>query len=375
MKEHKKRKILLSAQITQFSEKKNNFSFLKRVQDRNFKKPNNKDIDVFLKQLSGLLKAGIPLVDCFSILQNTQEKQALSSIITQMKIKLEKGNTFSSVISIYSNLFNSYVCQLIQVGEKTGDLCAVLDKILMQREKYTQLNNKVKKALFYPCMILFMALCMMSIMLIYIVPRFALLFEQIQTTLPIYTRILFFISLNIRNHIFLIFFLLFITISLVKYFLPFKTFALLLKQIPFIRHLTTKIVLLHFAYHFAFLLEAGISMSDSLETFISYSHSSLTEQIRRLKEKILSGEQLHQAMESSVKFPPLMRHLVKIGETTGTLEKMLFHVATLLELETDRYLQHMTELLEPLIMVFLGVVIGGMVIALYVPIFNLGTAL
>jgi type IV pilus assembly protein PilC len=338
------------------------------------------DIVLFFRQFATLITAGVPIAQSCQILANNQEKIILQRILHSLKNSLESGKGLSTALRQYPNYFDALTCQLIQIGEQTGTLDQILLRIAHHKEKKLALNHRIKQILFYPLCTLLITLIVSGIMLFWIVPRFAELFQPMHDKLPWITRQIFFISSVLREHAWLMLipilglFLFFYYLKQSKKFR--QTLDRFILKLPFIGQLLKKIMLARFSHTLTITLSAGMPILDILKMLVNLSHHhDHTKAMIKLQTEIARGQQLHSAMHTSSFFPAMMIQMVRVGEESGKLENMLEKMATLYETDADQLIARLSQLLEPLIMVILGVLIGGLVIAMYLPIFKLGTAL
>lgn len=336
------------------------------------------DIMVFLRQFATLLSAGIPIIKSLEILSQCQPKIACASLIHLIKKDILSGKNLFTCMSRHARYFDELTCHLISIGEHTGKLNFILNTIAMHHEKSHRLKLRLKQTLFYPILISIAALIITICMLLFIIPRFAELFEQVKTPLPFITVSLFYLSDTLRTH-FWLFILLFCTILFFfwrfqyKYKLSYLTIVL---DLPIIFQFIQKIDMLRLARYLALALSAGIPITTALSlTAKTCLHEKSRQEVLKLQQKINSGVSLHQAMHRSNFFPPLLIHMVQAGEESGMLEHMLEKFADFSNAEIEKFIQHLSQLLEPLIMLVLGVLIGGLVIGMYLPIFELGNVM
>ncbi len=337
------------------------------------------DITLFLQQFTALMTAGIPIIDCIDLLEKSQEKTSLRLLMSTIKRNVSAGKNLFSSFQLHKQYFNELTCQLIKIGEHTGRLETMLIIITQHREKNAAFKKRISQTLFYPCVLSFLASAITLGMLLFIIPRFAELFQDLPNTLPAITRWIFSFSALLRQHVYLfsiiiiLFFIMGITQG--KHKLK-QQLRFLFTLFPPSKRVFNKILLAHFARHLAMTLSAGMPLTEALKLMISSpSQIEFNRIIALLHRKINAGMALHQAMQTCVFFPPKMIHMIKIGEEAGKLDYMLLKMADFLEAETDQLLTHVSKLLEPLIMLVLGVLIGGLIVGMYLPIFKLGSAL
>lgn len=336
-----------------------------------------KDIAILLRQFATLISAGIPIVKSCDILEKSQEKLALKKMIYQIKQQISAGKSLSSALKSHQH-FNELTRHLILIGEQTGKLDDMLLMIAEHHEKQLAFKKQLQQILFYPIFIFICALIMTFGMLIFVIPHFVDLFHDMNNKLPLLTQCIFYLSNALRQSLVLIIFLFGLMMgviyfkwdSLKKY--SFKH----LHKLPGIKSFLQKILLTRFARNLAITLSAGIPITEALSLTSNTFHlTNFSTTILKLRSQICSGKQLYQAMELSHAFPLIMVQMIKIGEESGTLEQMLVKLADFFESETNQLVGHFSKLLEPLIMVVLGALIGGLVIGMYLPIFKLGNSL
>lgn len=343
-------------------------------------KINQFDIALFFRQLATLISSGIPMIQCFDLLGQTTKKLAFKNLLTSLKHEIESGKQLGLSLRKFPNFFDELTCSLIQAGEYSGTLNKILSRLADSKEKVLKIKKQISKALFYPSFILIIALMVCFIMLNFVVPRFVDLFESTHTQLPLLTLSVISFS-NFFLHHQILSLIPFAFIALFIYFyqtsFQFKQNILsFLLTIPFIR---TRIIILfmaRWARSLAITFSAGIPLTEALKIIApALGHPIFTNSIHALYYEVAKGYQLHIAMRSISFFSPLSVQMVKIGEESGTLVLMLEKFAEMVEGDIDHLASTLTQLLEPLIMVILGVLIGGIVIAMYLPIFKLGTVI
>lgn len=337
------------------------------------------DIALFFRQLATLLLAGIPIVKCLDILSQSEDKNSLRMLIKHIKNDLLSGKNFHHCLKKYSSYFNDLTCQLIHIGEQTGKLDIMLQTIANYHEKNQLSQQHIKQALFYPCFITATAIIISFFMFIFIIPRFADLFHDSQITLPMFTRILFYLSTKCCQYYLILPFFLIVILFIANHKIGKSHIPLWRKMttyLPFIHTFQQKIDLARFSRYLALTLTAGIPLHDALVLTSATCHNPESVQgIVTLNNKINAGFQLHQAMTTVSFFPILLIQMVKVGEEAGMLEKMLNQFADFMEIDIEKMTRRLNELLEPLIMMILGVLIGGLTIGMYLPIFELGNVI
>lgn len=333
------------------------------------------DIIIFLRQLATLIAAGIPIIKSFEILENGQVKTTLRLLIFTIKREILSGKDLFSSICQHSRYFDNMTCQLIKIGENTGKLDIILGQIAEAKEKNSILKKRAQQALIYPLFIIITAILVTFSMLYFVIPQFIELFETSKIQLPMLTRLIFYCSSVLHHYIFIIFLPL-IMIPLIMNNKMKRNLKHLILKLPIIHSIVLKITFAKFARNLAMTFSAGMTIPDSLVLLVhvnqpqEFIHATL-----KLRHHITSGLQLHQAMSALPLFPDLMIQMVRIGEESGSLEHLLNKIACFFEADIENIINQLNLLLEPLIMLVLGVLIGGLVIGMYLPIFKLGNTL
>jgi type IV pilus assembly protein PilC len=338
------------------------------------------DIMLFMRQFATLHSAGISILKSCEILERIQEKRRMCILIYSIKRELLCGKNLFYSLRERRDYFDALTCQLVKLGEQTGKLDVMLCKIADHHEKNMAIKKRIKQALFYPAVITLTALAVTFAMFLFVIPRFTELFKESGTALPLLTLFIFNVSDLLHENIFYV--IAMVMLSMLSFiFIKRSThnkFSLqsLIKHLPFIGSLQKKIILSRFIRCLAVTFESGLPIKDALQLTLdeAYDRKFVT-LIASLINKINSGLQLHQAMEMLFFFPPIMIQMIKVGEESSLLTPMLNRLADFFEADIDAQTCSFSQLLEPLIMIILGVLIGGLVIGLYLPIFKLGSTL
>ncbi|HVY53929.1 MAG TPA: type II secretion system F family protein [Gammaproteobacteria bacterium] len=333
----------------------------------------DKDVLNLFRQLATLLSGGVSLAKSFEICIQTFKHPAL----LQVKSNLEAGVSFFNCLQKYPAFFDTLICRFIQIGEHTGTLDLMLNKIVDYLEDQQKLSQQIKQVLFYPLIICLTATACLLFMLLYIVPHFAALFSQLPQKLPMITQQVISLSAGLCRHQNMIFALLISSGSIV-YFKAYniKKWCLnFLPYLPIASKLYKKILLARCTQYLALCLKAAIPLSDSILLTAKLFSTPISSILYRLYSAIQSGNRLHTALAYNSFFPSLLIHMVKTGEESGTLDIMLSKFTTIYENDIAQDISFFNQALEPLIIAILGVLIGGILIAMYLPIFQLGTAL
>lgn len=336
------------------------------------------EITYLTRQLATLLSSGISLTTACNLCAQSSQNSVLTNLLMHIKIALESGHTFSEALAMHPNHFEPLFCNLVALGEASGTLDSILNNMAHTREKLDSLKRKIQKTLIYPSMVILIAFTLTGFLLVVIVPQFENLFAGMGAKLPFFTQLVIALS-NILQQRWWQFLLAIIIVSWLflnckKRYLSFQ-YAIdkILLNIPFLSSLFKKVYIARFARSLATCFSAGIPIIEALQTVTNMTGNQVyANAIFTLTQKIAGGSPIHLAMRETGVFSHMAMQMVAIGEETGTLDKMLQKIATLLEEEIETTIEGLTSLFEPLTMVFLGILIGGLVIAMYLPIFNLG---
>lgn len=345
------------------------------------KKVKSEEITLFSRQLATMLNAGIPLVQGLNIISEGESTSALGDLARNIKAEVEGGSSFSQSLRRHPSSFDQLYCNLIESGEQSGTLDAMLDRIALYKEKSDSLKRKVKKALYYPTAIIIIAGVVAAILLIKVVPTFKDMFSGYGAELPAFTQFVLNISDALQNYgIYIIAGLIlggYILANQYRRHVGFQHFVQRLSlKIPIIGAILKKSTIASFARTLSTTSSAGVPLTDALESIAKASKNIVyLNAIMEIKEGLSTGQRMRTVMKKTNVFPNLVVQMVGIGEESGALEDMLGKIATIYEEEVDSAVDGLTTLLEPVIMVILGVVVGGLVIAMYLPIFKMGSIL
>lgn len=337
------------------------------------------DIVLFFRQLATLIQARIPLIQTFELLEKIQEKNTLRLVIYAIKKDILSGKSLFDSMSYHANYFDSLTCQLIKIGEHTGKLDHLLLSIANYQEAHLARQERLKQILFYPSLVFMTAIIMTLCLLIFVIPHFAALFQTLPYPLPPLTQAIFYLSSIMQTLIwyFIILFVLFFFIYRRMKLTKQKAYLRrIIMRLPLITTCVRQITLVNLNRQLALMLASGLTIIDALRlSGQACADPTFTLLIHKLRYQLTTGLTLYQAMSLYPDFPPLMIHLIKTGEETGMLESMLNKIADFIENDHNKRIEKLTLLLEPLIMLMLGVLIGGLVISMYLPIFNVGSTL
>ena len=337
-----------------------------------------KDIAVFSRQLATMMSAGVPLVQAFEIVGRGHENPNMQKLILGIKADVETGSTLAEALRQYPVQFDDLFCNLVDAGEKGGILEALLHKIATYKEKTEALKAKVKKAMFYPMAVMVVAFIITAILLVYVIPQFEDLFRGFGADLPALTLFVMELSKVFQAWWYAI------LATIVGGIMAFKqaklrseAFRRLLDRIalklPIVGEIQNKSIIARFARTLATMFAAGVPLVEALESVAGAAGNSVYgDAILRIRDDVATGSQLQTSMKNTGMFPGMVVQMVAIGEESGSLDQMLAKVADFYEEEVDALVDGLSSLLEPIIMAFLGVIIGGLVIAMYLPIFQMG---
>ena len=334
------------------------------------------DLVVFSRQLATMVDAGIPLVGALDALQEQMESKNFKNVVKRVRDNVEGGLSLSEALGKQPNVFSPFFINMVRAGESSGNLDEILDRVAIYMEKTIALIRKVKSSLIYPAVVVTMAILITTFLIVKVVPTFESIFATINVSLPLPTLILIKISHIVRSYLLFVIIglvIAFITLSQIiktdKGRLAFDTFLL---KIPVIGPLLRKVAIARFARTLSTLQKSGVSILTALEIVGKTSGNRVIEAaVMKTKMSIKEGESIAQPLTASKVFPPMVTRMISVGEQTGKLEEMLGKVADFYESEVDAAVSGLTSLIEPLIIAFLGVVVGGIVVSMFLPIVKL----
>jgi len=336
-------------------------------------------IVIFTRQLSTMITSGLPLVQSLEILGAQIEDVNLRGIVREIKEKIEGGSRFADALRDYPQCFDQLFVNLVVAGEEGGLLDGVLQRLSVYMEKSEKLKSKVKSAMIYPISIVVVAVGVVFVLLIFVIPVFETMFKDMGATLPMPTQIVVNLSRAVKGGI------IYIIAAVVGIFFAFKkyyqskggrrTIDRLTLKLPIFGVLTIKASVARVTRTLATLLSSGVAILESLDIVAKVAGNKIVEEALVVaKERISEGRSMSEPLEQAGIFPPMVVQMVQVGESTGALDNMLNKIADFYEDDVDALVTNMTALMEPMIMAFLGVILGGLVVAMYLPIFKLGSA-
>jgi type IV pilus assembly protein PilC len=343
------------------------------------KKVQQRSVAVFTRQLATMIDAGLPLVQSLEVLSQQQDNKMFKNIIREIREDVEGGSTFAGALKKHPEAFNELYTNLVVAGEEGGILDTILNRLAAYIEKAEALKKKVKSALIYPATIVSVAVIVVIILMVFVIPVFETMFQSAGQSLPLPTLIVLAISKMIKKYIvILIPVLIFLGYLFKRYYKTDNGRAVvdrLLLKLPVFGPLFRKIAVARFSRTLGTLVSSGVPILDGLSIVSRTSGNRAIEiAIMNARASIREGETIAEPLGRSALFPPMVIQMIAVGESTGALDSMLSKIAEFYEDEVDVAVANLTSMLEPLLMVFLGVVIGGVVIAMYLPIFNMAGA-
>ncbi len=339
-------------------------------------KVSERDLAIVTRQLATMIDAGLPLVQCLNILAQQQENKIFKKTLGDIQATVEAGSTFSAALRNHPKVFSTLYTNMVEAGEAGGILDTILNRLAVYIEKSLTLKSKIKSAMFYPMTIVSVALVVVIFLLLYVIPTFQGLFANFGATLPLPTVIVLELSNIVRQY------LLYMIGGLVGLIIGIRAYYRtaggrrridgLMLQLPIVGPLIRKVAVAKFTRTLGTLVSSGVAILEGLDiTARTAGNTVVEEAVQKARSAIAQGKTIAEPLQESKVFPPMVVQMIAIGEQTGALDRMLNKVADFYEEEVDIAVGTLTSLLEPLMVIFLGVVVGGVVIAMYLPIFKL----
>ncbi len=336
------------------------------------------DLVIFSRQLATMIDAGIPVVQALGILSEQIENKNLQAVVGSVRNDIQAGMSFSDALAKHPSVFSDLFINMTQAGEASGMLDEVLDRLASYLEKTAALTRKVTSSLIYPAVVITMSILITSVLLLKVVPTFKGIFDMLGGELPLPTRILIGIS-DVLRHFFLpVIGIIFVGGFLLKKYIAtakgrFQFDQLELKA-PVLGPLFRKVAVAKFSRTFSTLVKSGVSVLNALDIVSKTAGNKVVERaIFDCRTSVREGEPISQPLAKSGVFPPMVTRMISVGEQTGQLEKMLTKIADFYDEQVDTAVSGLTSMIEPLVISFLGVIIGGIVISLFLPIFKITT--
>lgn len=337
------------------------------------------DIAIFSRQLATMMSSGVPLVQSMEIIGNGSENRAMQKLVLAVKSSVEGGTSLAESLGQHPLYFDDLYVNLVTAGEQAGALETLLDKIATYKEKTETIKKKIKKALFYPMAVLVVAFIVTAILLIFVIPQFESMFAGFGADLPAFTQLVINLSVFVRTKGWLIAVGVGALISAFIFFkkrsAKFRHFLDRLSlKLPIIGEILNKAAIARFARTLSTMFAAGVPLVEALQSVAGATGNIVYEKATlQMKEEVATGQRLQRSMEEVDLFPNMAVQMVAIGEESGSLDQMSAKVADFYEEEVDNAVDSMSSLLEPLIMAILGVLVGGLVVAMYLPIFKMAS--
>jgi type IV pilus assembly protein PilC len=365
-------------------------SIQKKLSDKSSKKGGlNREIDVpflskipekeiidFTRNLGVMLRARLPLMKALETAEAQASNSKFKDIVTDIRKSVKKGNSLAKSFEKYPRVFDDIYRQLTKVGEVSGTLHEIMLRLSGYREKSYKLKQRIRMALAYPGIIIFVAISAVSFLLIFVVPTFVDMYQDFQAELPVPTQLILNVSDFLTNNGFIIIVGIILIIIGGNYILKTTKGRMLLEgflfRIPYFGQLYTKSLVSQFTKTLATLLHSGITLSDALNILKESSNNLiLQKEVNVMSSSIRKGKSFKQSLSESVIFPEMVIQMINVGEETANLDEMLSQVADLYEEETDLMVEGLTSVIEPFLIVFIGLILGAIIVALYLPIFEL----
>ncbi|MFQ3224258.1 MAG: type IV pilus assembly protein PilC [Lentimonas sp.] len=344
------------------------------------KKIKLQELTVFTQQLSAMLAAGLPLVTALEALEDQTENPVFQIIIRNVRNEISAGKSFSESCAAYPRAFPNLFVSMVEAGEASGGLAEILDKTSVYFEETVKLVKQIKGAMTYPVCVIGLAVGLVTILLIFVIPVFAEMFSDFGADLPKPTQLLIDLSDFLKSYI------IFLIMGIAAFTWAFKRFVSTPKgrrikdqsllKIPVIGELVRKVSLSRFCRTYAILMRAGVPILRTLEIVHNASDNTYIEAAcKQISKHISQGGQVSDVLAIDPYFPPMVKHMTRAGEQTGNVDSMMIKVSDFYDSEIDTLVAALTSLMEPLLICFLGVVVGGIVMAMFLPIFQLSSVI
>jgi type IV pilus assembly protein PilC len=342
-------------------------------------KVTDKDIVILTRQLATMIDAGLPLVQCLDILGSQTENQTLAKIVTQVRSDVESGSTFADALKKHPKVFDNLYVNMVAAGEAGGILDTILQRLAAYMEKFAKIKKQIKSAMVYPSVILFVAVSVVALLMVVVVPMLGAMFAESGQLLPLPTRIVIAVSNFLKGWGGLI-----LLVSIIGFFIAFvqwrKTekglritdaFAL---KVPVMGDLIRKVAVAKFTRTLGTLLSSGVPILEGLLIVARTAGNKIVEEsIVSTRQSVSEGKTLAEPLSKFAVFPPMVNQMIAVGEATGALDNMLTKIADFYDDEVDGAVATLTSMLEPMLMIFLGTTVGFVIVAMYMPIFQMGS--
>jgi type IV pilus assembly protein PilC len=342
--------------------------------------PNTRDLVIFTRQFATMIDAGLPLVQCLSIQGDQQPKAGFKEVILAVKAEVEQGSTFADALGKHPSVFNDLFVNLVRAGEVGGILDTILTRLAQYMEKADALKRKVKSAMVYPATIMVVAIGVITLLLVKVIPVFKKMFEEMGGALPAPTQMVVDMSEFMQQWVFLILGLMVATVFAFFYArkrvreFRYRTDSIFLKM-PIFGSLLRKVAVARFSRTLGTMISSGVPILEALDICARTSGNLVIESaLVKTRAAISEGRTIAEPLEASGVFPGMVVQMIAVGEATGAMDQMLSKIADFYDDEVDTAVDALTSLLEPIMMVFLGGTVGGMLLAMYLPIFKIAEA-
>ncbi len=343
-------------------------------------KVKDKDVVIFTRQLATMIDAGLPLVQCLDILGNQTENKTLAKTVNQVRSDVESGATFADALKKHPKIFDSLYCNMVAAGEAGGILDTILGRLAAFMEKFAKIKGQIKSAMIYPAIILFVAVAVVSLLLVVVVPMLANIFVEAKMQLPFPTRIVMAVSSFLKGWGGLV-----LLCTAVGFFVGLKQFRKtenglrttdgIALKIPVAGALIQRVAVAKFTRTLGTLLTSGVPILEGLLIVSRTAGNKVVEEaILATRQSVSEGKTLAEPLGRAKVFPTMVVSMISVGEATGALDNMLNKIADFYDDEVDSAVAALTSMLEPMLMIFLGVVVGFVIVAMYMPIFQMGSA-
>jgi len=335
---------------------------------------------IFTRQFATMIEAGLPLVQCLDILARQSLNKVFARVIGQVKTDVESGDSFADALRKHPKVYSDFYVNMVEAGETGGILDTILARLAAYMEKAAALKSAVKGAMVYPAVIISIAIVVVVFLLLYVIPVFADMFSSFGGTLPAPTRFVMFLSDLVKNYILYVIPLICVAIWLFKRFYSTPKGKLmvdtLVLKMPVFGPLIQKVAVAKFTRTLGTLVSSGVPIIDGLEITARTAGNKVVEgAVLSIITSIKEGQTIAEPLSRQPIFPPMVVQMIEVGESAGALDTMLNKIADFYDQEVDTAVAALTKLMEPMLMVFLGIVVGGMVIAMYLPIFKMAGAI
>jgi len=337
----------------------------------------SKDVVIFSRQFSTMISAGLPLIQCLDILATQEQNKTFSRVIRTIKEDIEGGSTLSDALRKHPKVFDDLFINMISAGEAGGILDTILNRLAVYLEKSMKLKRKVKGAMTYPAVVLGMSVLIITLLLVKVVPVFQSIFAGMGRELPFVTQTLINLSSFVTdNSLYILGAIVIMIVALVRFYRTDNgryLFDRMILKPPVIGSLMRKVAIAKFTRTLSTLISSGVPILDGLEIVSRTSGNKIVEKaLMETRKNISEGKTIAEPLAATTVFPPMVVQMIAVGEATGSLDSMLNKIADFYDDEVEVAVAAMTSMLEPLLMVFLGGVVGGMIVAMYLPIFQIG---